>query len=79
MTNKELILKAMPLYNLTNDQWDSVQKLIETTSDKLLLSALETITSNQSKIETLCMIFDSNPDINNTVRQERVQLATIGE
>ena len=46
MTNKELMIKAMPLNTLSNAQWKIVTKHIEEiarSGDKELLDALETL------------------------------------
>lgn len=79
MTNRELILKAMPMHNLTNNQWNAIQKLADQTKDNVLESALKILICNQSKIETLCMIFDNCSDISEQEsREETVEIAVIG-
>ena len=72
MTNRELLQKAMPLYNLTNDQWQLIENHLEKVSDGDLKSVLKTLHENQAKLETLNMVSDyysdlySNPIINKT-------------
>ena len=74
MTNREIIAKAMPLYNLTNSQWEEINKLIEHTKEKVLLSAIKTLVTNQARIETMCVIFDCNNDLlDNIVREETTE------
>ena len=79
MTNRELILKAMPMHNLTNSQWNAVQKLAEQTKDSVSASALKILLCNQSKLEIMCMLFDNCSDIlGEESRKDTVELAVVG-
>lgn len=75
MTNRELILKAMPLYNLTNEQWDAVNRLLDSETDSVLKSALKTLFTNQARIETITIINDFNNDVldNNVYETQSIQ------
>lgn len=60
LTNKELVISALPLVNLTLSQWGTILEHCEQVKKKEgegeLFKALETLVSNQSKIEVMTMI-----------------------
>lgn len=53
LTNRNLIKKAMPLQNLTRKQWNAILALTDGLSETDLLKALNTMISNQAKIEVM--------------------------
>ena len=52
-TNRDLLKKAMPLQSLTRKQWNAVLALTDGLSDTDLLRGLNTLISNQAKIEVI--------------------------
>lgn len=56
LTNRELLLNAMPLSSLSREQWKVIFKHLESLerSNKTdLLEVLQTLCSNQSKLEVI--------------------------
>lgn len=56
MTNRELIKIAMPLFSLTNEQWDIIEKHLqkissESGTNSLLFKTLDLLFRNQCRIE----------------------------
>ena len=78
MTNRELMIKAMPLNTLSNAQWKIITKHIEEierTGNKELLSALETLNTNQARIEVMSNYNDYYSDVmEEPVRAESVSI-----
>lgn len=52
LTNRELLLNAMPLVSLSRKQWNLILDHIQGTNGELL-KVFETIIGNQSKIEVM--------------------------
>jgi hypothetical protein len=64
LTNRDLITNAMPLVSLTSRQWRAVMRICELSerqdgADSVSCKALEVLVRNQSKIETMSLLFDS--------------------
>ncbi|SEP81184.1 hypothetical protein SAMN04487977_101499 [Treponema bryantii] len=57
MTNRELLQKAMPLYSLSEEQWNEILE-VKTRLSGSALSALETLVSNQAKLEVMTNYID---------------------
>lgn len=67
LTNRDLITNAMPLVSLTSRQWRAVMRLCELSErqdgvESDSYKALEVLIRNQSKIETMSLLFDSMAD-----------------
>lgn len=52
-TNRDLLKKAMPMSSLSKTQWEKIISLMEEVQDPELYHTLETITSNQAKLEVV--------------------------
>ena len=80
LTNRELLMNAMPLSSLSRNQWNMVLKHLEKMekSDKELFAALNTLCSNQSKLEIITnykdYFFDS---MDKEVSEESFQINVI--
>ena len=53
LTNRDLLKKAMPLKSITRKQWNAILALADRLSDTDLSIALNTMISNQAKIEII--------------------------
>lgn len=56
LTNKELLLNAMPLVSLSRNEWNSFHKHMEKVEreqgeDSVIFKILETLNMNQSRLE----------------------------
>ena len=71
MTNRELILKAMPLVTLSNKEWDVLTKYMEQRKETAIGNILEKLYTNQVRLEIIGNLIDYyDPD--GTVREESV-------
>ena len=61
MTNRDLVQKAMPLASLTNEEWEEVNKHLAKQSGTLF-NALQTLITNQSRIEVMTNYYDYYAD-----------------
>ena len=64
LTNKELLLNAMPLVSLSRTQWNTfIKHVLEVEkkegADSDIIKVLETLTANQSRIEITNNYVDS--------------------
>ena len=74
MTHRELIQKAMPLVNLTDKEWDLVEKHIEK-QDLVLKTAFNKLIQNQSKLEIVTNYLDYFGDrLDETTPKETFEL-----
>lgn len=62
MTNRELVQKAMPLVSLSNEEWETINKHLEKQSGTLF-NALQTLITNQARIEVMGDYYDYYSDI----------------
>ena len=53
LTNRDLLKKAMPLKSITRKQWNAILALADGLSETDLSIALNTMISNQAKIEII--------------------------
>lgn len=57
LTNRELLKNAMPLKSLTRTQWNTIlayaEELKNMDNDSVLRTTIDTLISNQSKIEIM--------------------------
>ena len=78
MTNKELMIKAMPLNTLSNAQWKIITKHveeIERSGNKELLDALDALQTNQARIEVMSNYNDYYSDVmDEPVRAESISI-----
>lgn len=78
MTNKELMIKAMPLNTLSNAQWKTIQRHIEEierSGNKELLDALDALQTNQARIEVMSNYNDYYSDVmDEPVRAESISI-----
>lgn len=71
MTNRELILKAMPLVTLSNKEWDVLTKYMEQRKETAIGNILEKLYTNQVRLEIIGNLIDYyDPD--GTVREKSV-------
>lgn len=71
MTNRELILKAMPLVTLSNKEWDVLTKYMEQRKETAIGNIFEKLYTNQARLEIIGNLIDYyDPD--GTVREQSV-------
>lgn len=78
ITKRSLLNKAMPLFSLSNSQWEAVSRHLEKIessdgADMELYNALRTLQANQAKIEIMdeyCDYYGRNLD--DPVREEGI-------
>ena len=73
MTNRELLQKALPLVSLTEKQWNAISNHIKQVKKGEVATALETLISNQAKIEVAGNYLDYYP-LNEKTRIESVPI-----
>ena len=74
MTNRELIQTAMPLSSLTERQWEALIKHVQDING-VLHEALETLISNQSRLEIISNYSDYYGDtLNNQIGEKSFPL-----
>ena len=78
MTNRDLMIKAMPLNTLSRSQWKTILKHIEEiehSGNKELLTALETLHTNQARLEVMSNYNDFYCDLmDEPVREESISI-----
>jgi len=78
MTNRELMMRAMPLKSLSRKDWNTLSRHIEETTrngDPAVLAVLEALRMNQSRLEVISNYTDYYGDImDEQVREESVQV-----
>lgn len=63
MTNRELLLTAMPMVSLTRRQWDAVRELLLRTEEGTELhAALSAMAGNQARLEVIDNYLDYMAD-----------------
>lgn len=79
LTNRELVMNAMPLVSLSREQWNTVLKHLENIevdsgSQSVLFTALHTVIENQSRLEVIGNYFDYYGDLlSKPVREKSVK------
>lgn len=63
LTNRERMITAMPLTNLSKNQWNTLLKYIDRLenneqTNKMLLSTLKVLRTNQARIEVMSDYYD---------------------
>ena len=58
MTNRELLQKAMPLKSLSEQEWNVLNDYVEKLKDNSIYVVLQTLITNQSRIEVMANYFD---------------------
>ena len=72
MTNRDLLNKALPLTSLSEKEWNEITELQNKVTG-VLLSALETLITNQARIEVLANYKDYYGDrLDETVPEESI-------
>ena len=78
MTNRELLQKAMPLTSLSEQEWNILNDYLVKVSGTQISAILNTLITNQSRIEIMTNYFDAYGDIlDEPVRQCNVQLQAV--
>jgi hypothetical protein len=76
MTNKDLLIQAMPLFSLSQKEWDLFLNHIEKINDPELLQTLEKIKTNQTRLEVIGNYLDYFADvIDEPIRDESIQIS----
>lgn len=79
LTKRNILMKAMPLFTLSNSQWSAIQKHIDKVEETEgagteLFNALQTLQTNQAKIEVMGDYFDYyGRNLDDPVREEGIQ------
>ena len=76
LTNRELVMNAMPLVSLSREQWNALLKHVEelevsSSKDSVLFTALKTAVSNQSRLEVINCYIDYYGDLLDKPVRER--------
>ena len=76
LTNRELVMNAMPLVSLSREQWNALLKHVEelevsSASDSVLFTALKVAVTNQSRLEVTSCYFDYYGDLLDKPVRER--------
>lgn len=75
MTNRELLLQAMPLYSLSEEEWNLFISHLDKVKNPQLLQILEKIKTNQSRLEVIGNYLDYFADaMEEPVRVDSVQI-----
>ena len=80
LTNRELVMNAMPLVSLSREQWNSIIEHCEENEvtngcDSILVIALKTMIVNQSRLEVMSNYFDYHlEDLDNQVCEKSARL-----
>ena len=78
LTNKDLLVNALPIMSLSRNQWNAFMKLLESVEregESDLFDALKTLCRNQSKIEILSAFgFYYNQDLSSQVPEKSIEL-----
>ena len=78
LTNKELLVNALPIMSLSRKQWNAFMahmESLESEGETELFSALKTLCRNQSKIEILSAFgFYYNKELNEPVAADSIGL-----
>ncbi len=78
MTNRELVQKAMPLTSLSEQEWNALNEYLAKVSGNQISAILNTLITNQSRIEIMTNYFDAYGDIlDEPIRQCSVQLQAV--
>ena len=78
MTNRELLQKAMPLTSLSEQEWNALNEYLPKVSGTQISAILNTLITNQSRIEIMSNYFDAYGDIlDEPIRQCSVQLQAV--
>ena len=78
MTNRELVQMAMPLTSLTENEWNVLNDYLAKVSGNQISAILNTLITNQSRIEIMTNYFDAYGDIlDEPLRQCNVQLQAV--
>ena len=78
MTNRELVQMAMPLTSLTEQEWNILNDYLAKVSGNQIYTILNTLKTNQSRLEVMSNYFDYYNDIlDEPVRQCSVELQAV--